>query len=125
MQAVAGGGDPLLAYDVPALAAAYDGFVASQTELHKRTRRGRVDASVALVLRTRLMDAWRSVIRLDPELPDELLPAKFPRLHARTMFIETYDALGPLAEQRLHQIVGEFRPDISVQLHYHRSGDLL
>ena len=125
VQAVAGGGDPLLAYDLPSLAAAYDDFITGHTELQRRTRRARVDASATLVLRTRLMDAWRSVIRLDPELPDELLPAKFPRAHARSLFIETYDALGPLAEQRLHQIVGAFRPDISVQLHHHRSADLL
>jgi phenylacetic acid degradation operon negative regulatory protein len=121
----AGGGDPLSAFDLPALAQAYDAFIAGHAPLQRRARKMNIEASEALVLRTRLMDAWRAVIKLDPALPDALLPPRFPRQRARLLFIETYDALGPLAEQRLRQLVAEFRPDIAAQLRHHRSSDLL
>jgi phenylacetic acid degradation operon negative regulatory protein len=124
LEMAAAGGDPLRAYDLSTLADAYESFLHDHAALQLRTRTGQIGVAESLVVRTRLMDAWRSVIRTDPELPDVLLPAQFPRIRARDLFIGTYDALGPLAEERLHQIVAETRPDVALQLHHHRSADV-
>ena len=125
MEASTGGSDPLAAFDLVTPARAYAAFIRQQGPTLRRALKGPCSAAQALVLRTRLMDAWRAVIKLDPDLPDDLLPRDFLRQQARAIFIQAYDALGPLAEQRLHQIVQEHRPDIASQLHHHRSEDML
>jgi phenylacetic acid degradation operon negative regulatory protein len=58
------------------------------------------------VTRTRLMDTWREFADADPDLPDELLPAGWPRARAREVFTELDEALRSLAWQRLSQLLG-------------------
>src|SRR5690606_26046193 len=45
----------------------------------------------------------RALALTDPQLPDELLPADWPRNTARARVVEAYDALGPLAELRVRE----------------------
>jgi phenylacetic acid degradation operon negative regulatory protein len=118
-----GGRDPLEAYDLKATAAAYATFLARHTPLVRSAREGRTRDADAFVRRTRLMDAWRSAIRSDPELPAELLPAGFPRAAARALFVEAYDRLGPPAAERLRRIVAEVSPEIAPHLR-HRASSL-
>jgi phenylacetic acid degradation operon negative regulatory protein len=66
---------------------------------------GTVSPSDALVIRTKVFDAWRIFPGLDPGLPDELLPADWPRAQARQLFTELYDGLAPLAALRFRQII--------------------
>jgi phenylacetic acid degradation operon negative regulatory protein len=74
---------------------------------------GQVGAAEALVARTRVMDVWRQFPNLDPELPEDALPGGWPRRRAQAIFADAYDALGPLAEVRFQQIVGEDVPDLA------------
>jgi phenylacetic acid degradation operon negative regulatory protein len=59
------------------------------------------------------MDVWRQFPNLDPELPEDALPGGWPRREAQAIFADVYDALGPLAEVRFQQIVGEHVPELA------------
>ncbi len=113
---VINGGDPLAAWDLDALRASYDDFVARFAPLQDRTRRGKVDVAEALVARTQVMDEWRQFPNLDPELPEDALPAGWPRTEARQIFASVYDALGPLAELRVQQILATYTPELAAKV---------
>ncbi len=108
-----GRGHPLSAWDLDELHATYDQFIDEFSPLLDRIRRGQVTASEALLARTAVMDTWRRFPGLDPELPAGLLPGKWPRRHAREIFTETYDKLGPLAEFRVRQVIAAHTPDLA------------
>lgn len=95
---------PASAYDLTGLIDRYNTFITDFTPLAVRVRAGDVGSAEALVARTNVMDAWRIFPDTDPDLPDHLLPAHWPRKAARDLFIEVHDVLGPLAEERLVQI---------------------
>jgi phenylacetic acid degradation operon negative regulatory protein len=98
-----GASDPVGCFDTSAVETKYRAFIEEFAKLSASPLR-RLGERQALVLRTRLMDTWRSTIRLDPGLPAELLPASFARKRAREVFVRTYDALGPGAEAVLRSI---------------------
>jgi phenylacetic acid degradation operon negative regulatory protein len=98
--------DPSEVFDLPALRDRYVAFVAEFGPLRRRVRAGSVAPAEALVVRTMLMDNWREFADTDPDLPDELLPRRWPRTQARAVFVELYDALHPLAENRLRTLLG-------------------
>ncbi|MFG2088628.1 MULTISPECIES: PaaX family transcriptional regulator C-terminal domain-containing protein [unclassified Spirillospora] len=106
--APAGGRDPVSAFDVDGLRAGYEGFVERYSPLLERVREGAVGLAEALVVRTEIMDAWRVFPDADPCLPTALLPDDWPLGAARGLFLETYDALGPLAELRLRSLLKEY-----------------
>jgi phenylacetic acid degradation operon negative regulatory protein len=64
------------------------------------------------------MDVWRQFPNLDPELPEDVLPAGWPRRGAQAIFARVYDALGPLAEMRFQQILGDYEPVLAKQAHH-------
>lgn len=115
------GGLPQGAWDLDVLRAEYDSFISSTRTLRERTQAGTVSPTEALVARTEVMNQWRGFPGLDPELPDELLPAGWPRGQARELFISTYDALGPLAEHRVRQVLARCAPDLAPLATHHRS----
>ena len=67
------------------------------------------------------MDEWRAFPELDPDLPEELLPAAWPRGRARELFTTTYDLLGPLASHRVRQIIARYSPELAVHATHHSS----
>jgi phenylacetic acid degradation operon negative regulatory protein len=95
------------AWDLPALRARYDELIGLVEGVADRVAGGCVAPSDALVTRTELMRRWRGLAMSDPRLPDVLLPRDWPCRRARTGFVEAYDALGPLAEQRVRELVGD------------------
>lgn len=101
----AGGDSPLRAWDLDDVAASYRRFVADQQASTARMEAGSVSPSEALVDRTRVFDAWRVFPGLDPDLPDKLLPAEWPRARAREVFTALYDGLATLSALRFRQIV--------------------
>ena len=109
------GGDPMAAWDLDELRASYDDFIARFAPLLDRARRGKVDAAEALVARTQVMDEWRQFPNLDPELPGDVLPTGWPRNEARQVFARVYDALGPLAELRVQQILADYAPELAAK----------
>lgn len=95
----------LVDWPLERVALLYEDFIGQYGEVPGLAAQGAVAPTEALVLRTRMMDAWRTLVRLDPDLPVDLLPSSWPRARARDIFATVYDALGPLAEFRCKQIV--------------------
>jgi phenylacetic acid degradation operon negative regulatory protein len=114
-------GLPQRGWDLDTLRARYDSFIDHAQQLRERTLAGRVSPVAALVARTRVMDEWRAFPGLDPDLPDELLPAAWPRASARELFTTTYDLLGPLASHRVRQIIARYSPGLAVHATHHSS----
>jgi phenylacetic acid degradation operon negative regulatory protein len=114
-------GLPQQAWDLNALCAHYQQFINAVQPLGIRIKNGMFSPEEALKTRTRIMDVWRSFPAMDPDLPDELLPADWPRTRARQLFIETYDELGPLAQRRVQQIIARYAPDLAKHATYHNS----
>jgi phenylacetic acid degradation operon negative regulatory protein len=114
-----GPGHPLAAWNLDEVRGEYEQFLSRFQPLVRRIRAGTVGASEALVSRTAVMDTWRRFPRLDPDLPARLLPDGWPRMRARDLFLEVYEALGPLAELRFRQILREHAPELAELVHYH------
>ena len=120
---VFGGRDPLSAFDLDGLRAGYDGFIERHAPLRARVREGAVGLAEALVARTQIMDAWRTLPDADPGLPTALLPDDWPLAAARALFLEVYDALAPLAELRLRSLLREHAGDGAAEVRAYVSAD--
>ena len=109
------------AWDLSGLQERYDAFNTFAGLLRDQTESGRISIADALVARTRVMDEWRAFPALDPDLPDELLPATWPRGTARELFVACYDLLGPIATRRVRQVIARFSPELADRAAYHNS----
>ncbi len=116
-----GAGDPIRAWDLDTLGELYLGLQTEYEPVRERLRTGVVGAAEALIVRTAFMDAWRSLPGLDPDLPPRLLPADWPRQRVRALFIELYDGLAALSEQRVVQVVGQVDQELAGLVRSHRS----
>ncbi|MFI5953610.1 PaaX family transcriptional regulator C-terminal domain-containing protein [Cryptosporangium sp. NPDC051539] len=117
-------GTPLIsAWDLDEIRAAYEAFLADTGPLRSRLDGGDVGSAEALIARTRLMDVWRTFPALDPDLPEAVLPADWPRRQARAVFGELYDALGPLAEARVRQVLSRFDPALAALAKHHTTAE--
>jgi phenylacetic acid degradation operon negative regulatory protein len=111
------------AWDLAAVAAEYDAFVREWGWL--ATPRGeRVRGREALVARTRLMDAYRRFPALDPQLPQRLMPAGWPREQARRLFERGYDDLGERAEARVREVLAAAGPVVPDGIEHHTVAQL-
>ncbi|MEW2353296.1 PaaX family transcriptional regulator C-terminal domain-containing protein [Spirillospora sp. NPDC029432] len=110
---------PVDAWDLDRIRAGYDAFVAEWEPLLGRVRDGAVGTAEALPARTGLMYDWIRFPSVDPRLPEELLPADWPRRRAHEVFAELYDSLGPLAETRVRQIIARHSPDLARLVRHH------
>jgi phenylacetic acid degradation operon negative regulatory protein len=115
----------LSAWDLEALRAEYESFIAEHEVLLNQVRSGTIGAAEALVARTSVMDGYRRFPALDPDLPDGLMPRDWPRARTHQLFVEIYDALGALAEVRARQVVGEYSPELASQVHQHTVAEML
>jgi phenylacetic acid degradation operon negative regulatory protein len=118
------GADLTAAWDIAGLRAGYDALAAALEPMERRIDDGSMGAAEALLARTGLLDRWRDLVSVDPRLPDELLPDDWPRDAVRRAFVRAYDALGPLAELRVRQVVGE-RVGPGGQPCHHRVADIV
>jgi phenylacetic acid degradation operon negative regulatory protein len=119
-----GPGDPIRAWDLVALRRSYEKFVADWEPWRQRAAGGGVSPAEALRTRTELILGWRELMNSDPELPAELLPERWPRASARSVFAAVYDALGPLAEFRVRQIIAAEDPEPARLAMHHTLADL-
>ncbi|MEE6257669.1 PaaX family transcriptional regulator [Plantactinospora sonchi] len=117
-------GHPIRAWDLDALRAGYERLLSTFEPVLRRWRSGRIGTAEALASRTALMDEWRTMPSLDPELPTELLPPHWPRVRARELFVELYDGLAGLAEQRVVQVVAAYDPDLAALVRSHTTRDM-
>jgi phenylacetic acid degradation operon negative regulatory protein len=72
------------AWDLDALAEAYRGFIARFGRMRPRGREAEFRAQTLLV------HEWRRFPFLDPDLPDGMLPARWPRRRAHDLFHERH-----------------------------------
>ena len=112
---------PARAWDLAGLRDRYQEFTEFAGLLRDQTVAGEISTADALVARTRVMNEWRAFPAMDPDLPDELLPAAWPRAAARDLFITCYDLLGPLAARRVRQIIARYSPELACRAAYHSS----
>jgi phenylacetic acid degradation operon negative regulatory protein len=119
----AGPHGPAAAYDLDGLAAAYRAFIDRYGELRTAVRAGDVDAARAFVARTSVMDSWRELVLADPDLPEHLLPAPWPRQRAREIFLDIHTALGPLAQARLVEVTTPHWPGVADWVTHFRLAD--
>jgi len=92
-------GDPRLlaarAWDIDGLAAGYQEWLARAREIVV-TPRGAGDEAV-FAMRSELVHEWRKFLFVDPALPAELLPARWPGKEAAELFHAEADRLLPAA----------------------------
>jgi phenylacetic acid degradation operon negative regulatory protein len=80
------------AWDLPGLREHYEQFVTDFVLL-----RPRGDAA-AFAAQTALVHAWRRFPFIDPDLPDDLLPADWPRRRAYELFRDRHERWAPAAQ---------------------------
>jgi phenylacetic acid degradation operon negative regulatory protein len=81
------------AWDLGRLREHYDQFVEDFTELAPD------DDAAAFAAQTALVHAWRRFPFIDPDLPDDLLPADWPRRRAHALFTARHEAWAPAAQR--------------------------
>ena len=121
MDATPEAGLPLRAWDLDALRAQYQQFINDIEPVSLCFKKGMLSPEEALQVRTRIVNAWLNFPAMDPDLPDELLPADWPRRKARELFVTMYDELGPLALFRIQQIIVRHAPALARKATYHSS----
>jgi phenylacetic acid degradation operon negative regulatory protein len=89
----------------------YAEFAEANEARLERLRAGALDARDGFCARVEAMDEWRSFPWDDPGMPYELLPADWPLLRARQMFVEVYAATAPLVEQHVLDVLGALAPE--------------
>lgn len=109
---------PLAAWDLDAVAEAYASFIDDTRPLLEEALAGQITPREALIARTRLMDTYRRFPGIDPGLPSDHMPAGWPRGEARSLFTQAYNALGPLAETRVKQIMAPHDEDAAAQARF-------
>ncbi|MGH2871483.1 MAG: PaaX family transcriptional regulator [Solirubrobacteraceae bacterium] len=113
------GGNPMRAWDPADLRRHYERFIADFAPLGERVAAGAVGSVEALAARTSAIDVWRTFPGQDPELPEPLLPAGWPRRAARDLFVEIYDTLGPPATARFREILAAHAPELAPLAEHH------
>jgi phenylacetic acid degradation operon negative regulatory protein len=89
-------------WDLPAIAALYDEFVADHSAL---TRLRSPDPAPAFTSYVPMLTAWRRLPYLDPGIPLSLLPADWPGVRAGDLFAELDDRLRAPAAQHAHTLI--------------------
>jgi phenylacetic acid degradation operon negative regulatory protein len=90
------------AWDLPALAGAYQAFVAELTPVVSGAP-SRGDDETAYRARFQLVHAWRTFLFRDPQLPPALLPAPWAGTAAATFFDKHATRLRPAADRFVNQ----------------------
>lgn len=86
------------AWHLADLAAVYQGFVDEFEAAHPRT------PDEHLLAQVRLVHEWRRFPLLDPQLPSELLPARWIGLRAAALFTELHEAWHEAAQSRWSEL---------------------
>ncbi|GIF02680.1 PaaX family transcriptional regulator [Actinoplanes siamensis] len=104
----AGGRAPIDAWDTAAIAAEYESFVRRWSPTPPRMEAGEVAGAEAVRVRTDVMDTYRRLPILDPQLPGRLLPPGWLRGPARKLFVAIYDGLAETAEGHVRAVAARF-----------------
>jgi phenylacetic acid degradation operon negative regulatory protein len=100
------------AWDLTELGESYDEFIRSFRPMLRRLEHGQISPTEALVSRTRATYRWFVFAVTDPDLPQSLLPNRWPRAAAHDLFVALVDGLASLAVERVRHIVSKYDPDL-------------
>lgn len=110
---------PVDAWDLEQIRLEYEQFIQRYADLSRQVERHAVDQTAALVARARLMDDWRRFPDWDPQLPQEVLPPRWPRAEAQAQFLRLYEALGAFAVRRARDVVGAIDSSAAERIQHH------
>lgn len=94
--------NPIDAWDTAGIARQYESFIRRWSPT--RSRAGRISGVQAVRARTEVMDTYRRLPVLDPQLPARLLPPGWLREPARELFAAVYDGLAERAENHVRAV---------------------
>jgi phenylacetic acid degradation operon negative regulatory protein len=118
-------GNPISAWNLDELRGRYEEFLVRFAPLQAAVAAGALSPAQALRARTAVIDVWREFPGVDPELPVELLPARWPQRDARELFGELYDTLAEPATSRVRAIVAAVSPELAELVSHHTTADAL
>ncbi|MFC7531474.1 PaaX family transcriptional regulator C-terminal domain-containing protein [Actinoplanes sp. GCM10030250] len=119
------GRNPIDAWDLTAIAAEYEAFIQHWSTVLPGVRAGQFDGAQAVQARTAVMDTYRRFSTLDPQLPEELLPAGWLRLPAREVFTAVYDGLAAVAGDHVRAVAAGHSSGTAPEIHANTVADLL
>ncbi|MET8040600.1 PaaX family transcriptional regulator C-terminal domain-containing protein [Micromonospora sp. NPDC005215] len=115
---------PIDAWDTAALVHDYDSFIRRWKALLTGVQTGDVTGAAAVRARTEVMDAYRRFPILDPLLPIELMPAGWPRMDARAVFVAVYDGLAEPAQEHVRAVAHRYATSPQPDIRAHRVDQL-
>jgi phenylacetic acid degradation operon negative regulatory protein len=116
--------NPIDAWDIAAIARRYNSFIQRWKSLLPRIQSGRVSGAAAVHARTGIMDAYRHFPIIDPQLPIELMPARWPRADARELFVSVYDGLAEQAQEHVRAVVTQFSDSPYPEIQAHTTAEM-
>ncbi|GAB3936063.1 phenylacetic acid degradation operon negative regulatory protein PaaX [Kribbella albertanoniae] len=119
-----GSRDPLQAWDTAAIHQQYESLIREWQPLLRRMQVGTIDGAEAVAVRTEVMDNYRRLPVIDPDLPLELLPPGWLRVPTRDLFVQLYDGLATPAQQYVRAVASEFTNDPLTGIQAHSVADL-
>ena len=100
------------AWNLDDLGRSYSEFIRTFRPVLRRLERGRIGSTEALVSRTRANYRWFVFAVTDPDLPNALLPSRWPRAAAHDLFVALADGLASPAAARVREIVANYDPEL-------------
>jgi len=99
---------PLDAWDTADIARQYESFIRLWSATMPSAAAGRIAGVEAVRARTEVMDTYRRLPILDPQLPVGLLPPGWLREPARDLFTAVYDGLAEAAEGHVRAVASRY-----------------
>jgi phenylacetic acid degradation operon negative regulatory protein len=115
---------PLDAWDTAAIAGQYESFIGRWSPTPPRMDAGEIEGAEAVRVRTEVMDTYRRLPILDPQLPGRLLPPGWLRGPARDLFVTIYDGLAETAQNHVRAVAARFADAPLPGIHAHTVADL-
>ena len=100
------------AWNLGELGESYSEFIRTFRPVLRRLEGGRIGPTEALVNRTRATYRWFVFAVTDPDLPEALLPSRWPRAAAHDLFLALVDGLASPAVDRVREIVSGYDPEL-------------
>jgi phenylacetic acid degradation operon negative regulatory protein len=104
----AAGRAPIDAWDTAAISGEYASFIECWSAVPPRMHAGQITGAEAVRVRTEVMDTYRRLPILDPQLPARLLSPGWLREPARDLFAALYDGLAKTAEDHVRAVAARF-----------------
>jgi phenylacetic acid degradation operon negative regulatory protein len=116
--------NPLDAWNTTDIARQYELFVQRWSPTLPLTHTGRITGADAVRTRTEVMDTYRRLPILDPQLPARLLPPGWLREPARDLFTAIYDGLAEPAQNHVRAVAARYTEGRLCEVRAHTVADL-